>query len=786
MKRPKNFAIHLWIGFILILFSPNLSNGQIVESHFTDEISGDPSSRMIATFIKSPNGGPATTVNLDFNVSSGSASGWTVSGFTVNGAATVPPFPVIINDAATGAATLTLPSALPTAGTTPGLATIEFTVGANGGVLERSVLVKIRKPLDIVLVLDRSGSMECGPASYDFPSCITSASDFATLSRWAKLKTAVHNLTSKLVETSLTGDRISITLFDGDLKTTASGTINTALLTGFLDLKSAGLASNVDAILNDQTQPLGRNGTAIGKGMKDAVGTKLNPPDANHRRVIMLFTDGYQNVDPSVKDTDPDKGKVLVSPPFTLNNGVDPDIIEKFVVGLTDGSGAFNDLLKSIASDPVTNTAFTITGSEELFGTLLSGDFFNNLFAGFSPETISENRNSIGSGFTEKIVCDSTVERLFLEVYLENDNTRSNNFRVFHRGQDVTAFGNASNTITSVLFTFNSNSLADAHIPMAGTWELRSTRLPGAAASTNSKYLFTATADDNAFHMQCDPGGKDWKVNDVVKPTVKLSLRGKPLSGAKVTALLIGPADDLANALANEQVNTFDPSQDPNAGTLFTQKLGRVVAANPNYLEKFIEKNPSNQIVLTNVDSNGTYSGSFSKALNMSGIHHLIYFIEYIKGADSIIRRERQSLVVRFGDIDLSKSAITFTVGSAGNLSTLLITPVDNRGMKIGLGYGGLFHLESPNAKIASVKENLDGSYLISIDGSLSGDARLTVMDVEIFKGRLSHLKCYGPNASFLTKFRCWLEDKGIPEWLFWLLLALLLLLIIWILRRKK
>lgn len=770
MKLTKNFAVYSCIAFVMIFFKPIVSDAQITESLFTEDAMG----RLVATFIKSPNGGPVTTINLDFN--GGPDGQWgTITGISAN----YSPAPTL-TISSSGAVSLPLPSALPASG----LGELIFTVNNQGAnPTERDVYVKIRKALDIVLVLDRSGSMECLPANYDFPSCITSAPDFASVSRWKGLKTAVHNLTSKLVATGLTNDRISISLFDGDLKTTASGGVDATLLTGFLGLKSPALLTKVDAILDDQTQPLGRNGTAVGKGMKDAVNTKLNPADADRRRVIMLFTDGDQNVAPLVRSTGADAGKVLEeSPVFVLNNGSAPDTIEKFTVGLCNGAVSFADLLRKISSNETTNAAFTTTGTEDLFGTLVSGDFFNNLFAGFSPETISETRNTIGTGFTEKIICDSTVERLFLEVYMRNVNTRLNTYRVFHRGQDVTALGRPTLTSSSILFTFNRDTLAALNIPIKGTWELRSTRLPGVGPDS-SKYLFVATADDNAFHMQCDPGGRDWKVNDIIKPSVKLTYSGKPLSGAKVTALLIGTADDLPNALANEQVAPFDPSQDPNAGSLFTQKLGKVLAANPGYLDRFIEKNPSNQIVLNNVDTNGNYSGSFSKALNISGVHYLIYFIEYINGDDTIRRRERQSLVVRFGDIDLPKSNVTLTAGSAGALSTLLITPVDSRGMKIGLGYGGLFQLVAPNAKIESVKENLDGSYLISISGTLSENATLTVMDVPVYTGKLSNI---GKGDSLLDKIRAWLEKYGIPEWLFWLFLILLLLFIIWLFRRRR
>ena len=642
------------------------------------------------------------------------------------------------------------------------------------------VLPIVRKPIDLVLVLDRSGSMECPPGDYNWSSCI--APNFNADSRWAKLKEAINQVATKLNDNAIEDDEMSIVLFDGALKTTASGGVDATMLTGFFPTDDVNFESKVSDILNDQVQPLGRNGTGIGGAMKEAV--ERLPVDDSKLRIIMLFTDGEQNVTPYVRDFLPDLGKyveVVPPPPFFLNNGTEPNTIEKFTVGFGSLPLAYNTLLENIATNNA-NYFSTTSGNDGTFGSILLTDFVNQVFIHSSPQNVTERRKKLSGNFSEEVTINQNVSKIYLEVFLENARTRGYSFSVWHAGNDVTQLAKKTRILnSSVLYIFDKENLDDAGIPIEGKWELRATQSGETSVSPNAEYTFSATADDHLLDMEFSADATRFKIGDKVKPSVKLTYKAEPLVNSKVSALLIGPTDDLGDNIARETVKPFDPTQDPDAGSLYTQKLGQLLEADPSYLQMFVDQNPANKITLTDPENDGTYSGEFDSTLIISGIHHLIYFIEHIDGADTIIRQKRQTLLVNPDDIDLDRSGLMLTTGNE-NETLLTIMPTDKRGRRLGLGL--VFHMEADEAEIKSIQENLDGSYVLTITGELNGQGKLTILDMPVFEGDLAHLSCYDANASFIQKIKCWLMSIGLPGWTLWIIL-LLILVLAWLLWKK-
>ena len=282
--------------------------------------------------------------------------------------------------------------------------------------------------------------------------------------------------------------------------------------------------------------------------------------------------------------------------------------------------------------------------------------------------------------------------------------------------------------------------------------------------------------------MEFNPGASRFKVGDVVNPSVKLTYKRDPLLNSKVSALLIGPGDDLADKIARDEVKYFDPSSDPNKGTLYTQKLSKLLENDPLYLKKFADQNQKNTIDLTDPGNEGIYSGDFGSAVAMTGVYHLIYFIEHYDGGDTIVRQKRLTLLVNPDDIDLDASELSVEQGE-GNRTLLTINPTDTRGRRLGLGLN--FHLVANNAQIESILPHLDGSYTLKITGELKGNGELTVLDIPVFKGNLQKLTCYSGNTNFFQKIQCWIWSLGLPMWIFWLILIIIIILI-WIILRRR
>ncbi|HSI75129.1 MAG TPA: vWA domain-containing protein [Lunatimonas sp.] len=662
----------------------------------------------------------------------------------------------------------------------PEMDNLQFTIQAqSGGDICQTIysLPIARKPLDLVMVLDRSGSMECPPGDYNWAACI--AANFND-SRWSKLKTAINLVATKMVEEAIPGDRLSIVLFDGAIKTSASVGVDAAMLTGFVASTDATFEAKVSALMDDQVQPLGRNGTAIGTSMKDAV-NRL-PVDDNKLRVIMLFTDGEQNRPPNVRDFNPDLGKYVEDGgPFFLNNGTDPYTINIFTVGFGTLPYAYNTLLLNMASDPLTNYFSTTTGNDGTFGTFISTGFVNEVFSHNSPQNVTERRGNAATGFREKVTINNDIKKIYLEAQFDREIGRLYRFSAWHDGQDVTRFAKKIRMLGSaVIFVFDQENLDRAGLKIPGTWELRANILQDTPSNLQNNYTFSATADDHSLDMQFNSGADKFKPGDKVQPSVKITKFGKALSGAKITAQLIGPTDDVADIIALEEIKAFEPSQDPDAGSLYTQKLGKLLEINPDYLDKFTDNNPTNTISLSEAGNDGTYSGEFQDELTLSGVHNLIFLIEHIADGDTIRRQKRLSLLVRPDDMDLNQSNLE--LNEVDNQLLLSITPTDKRGRRLGLGLN--FHLTASGANIRSIQENLDGSYVLAIDGNLSGPGSIYVSDLPVFEGNLNQLSCYAANASFLKKIECWLWGLGLPAWTIWIIMLLIILILYFLWRR--
>jgi hypothetical protein len=140
-------------------------------------------------------------------------------------------------------------------------------------------------PIDSVLVLDRSGSMDdiVGPRK-KIEALQTAASMFVDLLRPA------------------TGDKIGLVRYDHESFVYLPLDFLTATTAGTTHLDAA-LDHLSVAATNDETRIRPRGGTGIGSGMQSGAGmfpTGSLPPPTERRQAMVVLTDGQENVDPRV------------------------------------------------------------------------------------------------------------------------------------------------------------------------------------------------------------------------------------------------------------------------------------------------------------------------------------------------------------------------------------------------------------------------------------------------------------------------------------------------------
>ncbi len=164
------------------------------------------------------------------------------------------------------------------------IATLLFIVALTG---PRKGIDKIKQRtdgIDIMLAIDVSGSMEAIdiPAQYDTSEKLSAAYNSGALkNRMEVAKKELENFVSKRPS-----DRIGLIAFAGQPFTVCPPTLDHSFLTGHLQMLKAGMFSQT------------AGGTGLASPIAIAVNS-LKKSDAK-RRVMVLFTDGSNNVDAAI------------------------------------------------------------------------------------------------------------------------------------------------------------------------------------------------------------------------------------------------------------------------------------------------------------------------------------------------------------------------------------------------------------------------------------------------------------------------------------------------------
>src|SRR5688572_19741258 len=214
-------------------------------------------------------------------------------------------------------------------------------------------LPMLSKPIDLVLVLDRSGSMDW---AYD-----GSASPPAGQRRWDGLVTGVGVLKAKLEGMGVlkTGDMLGMRMF----ATSPNVVVPDAPFNGGLVPAPANVSSLASVLAG--VSPSG--GTALGDGVIAGRDLVL-PGTANNNKAMILFSDGVQNSGDQVKITTPNQ--------YTHTNGnqkLSGPSNEIKIHTICLGSSGHNPMLmQGIASANGGQYLNTIAGAEAVFNTFFT------------------------------------------------------------------------------------------------------------------------------------------------------------------------------------------------------------------------------------------------------------------------------------------------------------------------------------------------------------------------------------------------------------------------------
>lgn len=649
--------------------------------------------------------------------------------------------------------------------------TLRVTDQASGQNGTRVFEVHVNQALDLVLVLDRSGSM-LSPTS----------GNAGAPSRWNALKEAVGNFANLYQQVTVnTGsiNRLGIVYF-ATTPTPVSGCC------GALKVVDNTLASSVGTDIDgvDKT-PVPAGMTAMGAGLKAAT-TLLS--DNTKARSILVFTDGEQNQNPKVNadGTGYNDGT-------TIPGGVGTGGVKIATIGIGSPSAPFHATLLGLATSNRGSYNTTLDGNTfEFKGGLTDGDLstgftvqFVQMLSQFSPQIVTTAFKALpatGAVPVETFPLNKKVDKLLLEFRvgrkLEIPQLLQvyKGIRIEKDGADVKKYaqpswvGNYTNTILLTI-DFNRPPEGSSKLDPAGSWSVQAADSGMNLRTVNLNVL----ADDHRVHMNRTLGNVKPKVNDKLPITFTLDKLQLPVIDADVKCIVLRPGEDLGDVLARSDKNVKpDGTDSASAGV---QKYNKLWETDSSFRALF--KPVENVVQLTHT-SGGKYEGTFD-GLSVAGVYKLVYLVK-VKNDDigEYQRTFMESVYVTFSGVDLSKSDVT-TVMQNGQL-VMTFRPITSYGKYIGPAMGPGFAVSNPDIKIAGVEDHQDGRYTITFTGAVDQPTKLTIVGQEIYSGKLENA---GKSDSFIDRITKWLESIGLPAWTIWLIL-LFILFLLWLAFRKK
>lgn len=577
----------------------------------------------------------------------------------------------------------------------------------------------VRNPVKAMMVLDKSGSM----------SRTTSSGD----TRWSILESSVSTACNNLYNFRKVNDLIGLNYFDYDVVDA-----NTAHVDGFISM------DNVHNINTDVGEKSPGGLTAMGAGLLDAKAKLLAAP-ADYTKSVLLFTDGHQNVDPEVNLD----GNTFNTVSDELNAVASDhaDYIKYFTISTWQAADA-PEILTNIA----VNNGGVALHALETSGPHSIEEFFimqyqNMMYAG-SPQIVAFLDGITNqTGKSHEFFLNKNLSTVSFDLLI--DSRENVSVEIKKDGIPITDLAQEGLPSNSFLFNFPLNT--DQIISSDGIWEFNITGEP------NQVYSLSCIVDDHLFDYTCKTNKSIYTVGDTIEFTLDLSFAHSPVFDDTDTVYvrLFKPGDDMGNLLATTEtpavdstVDMVDPAQ---------QKFQDLLYGDTAFFNSIFPKEQSFQLTYA---GNGLFNGSFDKT-ELTGIYKAVFVVNgKIPGQGRIYRTNLLTPVFLFGQVEpetpkVQRPTPIFRLrqenlkSASGTTSTNLLTnlniyPKNVYGNLMGPGYKSRINVTVDNSiiTVAGITDNLDGSYVISLDGVQSGTnpkITISIMGENFYEGKLFH-----------------------------------------------
>lgn len=566
---------------------------------------------------------------------------------------------------------------------------------ADGATPELTATNKGRDELDVILVLDKSGSMAGLPPEAD---------EGATASKAAILRSAMTAFVAQWKALDAAGelgaefpaDRLGLVFFDS---TAAPQTVSG----GFFVPRGDGIPW--DAV-NSHVETLTPGGaTTIGGGINSAFEQWQSDPD--HDLALIIVTDGMQNTAPLIETI---AGNVLtLAPVGDLSNELRKRFTPLYSIGFGLPAVVDLQLLQAIAVQ-TSGVAFIAVNEQTLFGNV--GQTLVNFLKGNTISlALQRNATMTGAGPApeETVTIDRSVPRMVVSVQWAPPRVGALDVDVIGPDGNRRAPATTSDTGQAKVYGF------DLRPADAGTWRVRVTRAQSTATDA-VPYTLNAFVVERSLETQLTLDSAPTATGDAIAIRARLAYDHKPLGKLPANAIRVRvqrPAEALGTILHDTRVDALPPA----GADAMTPYQRKVAALTSRALVQRIYPRDAETIVLAE-ETPGLYTGSIGNTATPG-----LYAFEAVLDWDDprtgrVHRVERLEKHVK---VKPDPRATIVTTSTAGGRTLVAVTPRDRFGNYVGPGYESL------------VTATLNGPGTISstpVDPGLTGTYAFTVTDL--------------------------------------------------------
>jgi Mg-chelatase subunit ChlD len=557
-----------------------------------------------------------------------------------------------------------------------------------------------RMTLDVVLVLDKSGSMndlppDAGAGNMTTKVQILRSAVEAFVGNWQLLDAPTMD------GGDWSNDRLGLVFFDSTpTPRTFAGADPPA---NFFLRRSA----SWDPVIPDVDSLTPGGSTSIGGGINS--GMEKWAADPVNDATFVVVTDGIQNTAPLIAPTG--SGFLGLLPVA----GLDQELGKRFIPILTIGFGTpaavDENLLRNIAFETAGRSYMSVNAST------MFDDFALTLVSVLKGNTASlsarhhDTVTGAGPGPLKKVIVDNSARRVVFSLQWMPPLNNALDLEVFPPG----ALSPATPTSSKHL---KQTAIQGFDLPpgKTGTWSVRAKRAKGADTKADIPYTLNVFFLERHldYRLSIDPVRA--KSGDRVRLRAEVSYDGRPLEHLPDGALRVRvqrPKAGLGTILRDLK-ETKRPVPATDVKTPYQSKLAQLSRAD---LRSILPTDA--ETVALKEEKRGIYSAAFDAA-SIPGSYAYEVVLDWDDSRTGHVRREER--VEQFVALKADRGKTEIQSGrSADNKSVVVsVTPRDQYGNALGPGYESKVHaklLSSPGRITGPTDKLLTGTYVFTISG---------------------------------------------------------------------